>query len=262
MPSTATTWYGHLIDEAGNLLLQPPVGGFGHVRTHGARSMHRVALTFDDGPNAPSTADVLDILGTHGVKATFFCVGVNAARFPQLVERAFAEGHVIGNHSMYHSRKAGLLFNESAHLDDCTHVLHDIIGVTPRLYRPPWGWVTPWEMQRLTTRRFHVIGWDVYTYDWQVPPPDGYLMAEGVQRDARNGSIILFHDGIAGIHAAEKPQTVRAVERTIALLRADGFEFVTVAELLGLSPYVPDAGAKATGGCQSQRVSNVKITSS
>lgn len=237
MPSTATTLHGRIIDEIGNILLQPPLGGLGRVHVHGPRSRRRVALTFDDGPNAPSTSDVLDVLATYGVKATFFCVGINAQRYPRLVERAYAEGHTIGNHSMYHSRKAGLLWKENGHVDDCTRVLTGIIGVTPRLYRAPWGWLTPWESQRLAARGFAAIGWDVYTYDWQVPAVDGDEIADGVRRDTRPGSIILFHDGIAGVHEAEKPQTVRAVEQTIKMLGAAGYEFVTIPHLLSVKAY-------------------------
>jgi len=237
MPSTATTLRGRIVDEVGNTLLQPPIGGLGRVHVHGPRSRRRIALTFDDGPNAPSTSDVLDVLAAHGVKATFFCVGVNAVRFPRLVERAYTEGHTIGNHSMYHSRKAGLLWKEDAHIDACTQALTDILNVTPRLYRAPWGWVTPWETRRLRARRLDIIGWDVYTYDWQVSPPPGDEIAAGVRRDARPGSIVLFHDGIAGVHTAEKPQTARAVERTISTLRDAKFDFVTIPDLLSIEAY-------------------------
>ena len=230
---------GSLVDHAGNVLLRPPVGGLGQVWTHGPRHTKRVALTYDDGPNAPSTHDVLDVLAAQNVPATFFCVGVNASRHPAIVLRVHAEGHIIGNHSMHHSRLAGLHPREDAHIDDCTTTLSDILGVRPRLYRAPWGWLTPWETRRLRRRRFSPIGWDVYTHDWQTPPPDGSEIAAGIERDARPGSIILLHDGIAGVQTAEKPQTARATERAIIRLRARGYEFVTVSEMLGLEPYAP-----------------------
>lgn len=238
MPSTSTTFLGRIVDEAGNLLLQPPVGGMGQVYQHGARTAKRIALTYDDGPNAPSTLEILDILAAYQVKATFFCVGVNSLNHPQIVRRAYAEGHVIGNHSMHHSRKAGLMPHESAHIDDCTETLTELLGVQPRLYRAPWGWLTPWETRRLTQRGFSLIGWDVYTYDWQIPYPDGAEIAAQIVRDSRPGSIILLHDGIAGVETAEKPQTTRATEQTIVRLRAAGYEFVTIPELLGIEPYV------------------------
>lgn len=238
MPSTANTPLGRMVDELGNVLLQPPIGGLGRVYSHGPRGQRRIALTFDDGPNEPSTSRVLDILGQHEVSATFFCVGANALQHPHLVARAVAEGHVIGNHSMHHSRKAGLAWGDGSHIDQCTAVLEDVLKVSPRLYRAPWGWLTPWETKRVLRRRLIPIGWDIYTYDWQVPGPDGEDIARQVCRDARPGSIVLFHDGIAGVKTAYKPQTVAAVDRTIKELRSKGYQFETVPKLLDIPGHV------------------------
>lgn len=237
MPSTATSLRGRIIDEVGNKVLQPPVGGLGKVFQHGSRTQRKIALTFDDGPNDPSTADVLDVLASYNVKATFFCVGINASRFPQLVKRAYDEGHIVGNHSMYHSRKSGLVLHEDAHIDECTETLRDILNVTPLLYRAPWGWLTPWETNRLMHRNFSIIGWDVYTYDWQIPSPPGEEIAEQAHHDTKPGSIILFHDGIAGIYEATKPTTVKAIAQLIPALQAEEYEFVTVPELLNIPAY-------------------------
>jgi peptidoglycan/xylan/chitin deacetylase (PgdA/CDA1 family) len=239
MPSTATTLWGRAIDKAGNLLLQPPVGGLGRVWMHGPRDHKRVALTYDDGPNMPSTHDVLDVLHAKNVPATFFCVGVNAENHPAVIRRIDAEGHIIGNHSMHHSRVAGLRLHDDAHIDDCSHLLTNMIGKRPLLYRAPWGWLTPWEMRRLLARGLSVIGWDVYTYDWQTPPPEGQAIADGIAQDVRPGSIILLHDGIAGVEIAEKPETACATEAAIDCLRQEGYEFVTIPELLTLEPYQP-----------------------
>lgn len=228
---------GRVVDTLGNLLLRPPAGGLGRVQVHGARTQRRVALTFDDGPNAPSTGDVLDVLAAHGVKATFFCVGTNASCFPHLVRRAYDEGHTIGNHSMHHRRRAGLQWREDGHIDACERLLTEIIGVTPRLYRAPWGWLTPWETQRLRARDYDIIGWDVDTNDWQRPSPNAEAITASVRRQARPGSILLFHDGLANVHQLEKPHTVRGVEQTIISLRHAGFTFVTVPELLALEAY-------------------------
>jgi peptidoglycan-N-acetylglucosamine deacetylase len=250
MPNVAKYLIVRALDEMGNLLLRPPLGGMGRVALHGPRTAKRVAITYDDGPNAPSTNDILDALGECEVKATFFCVGENAVRHSGIVKRAFSEGHVIGNHSMFHSRKTGLMIRESAHIDDCTAALTTILGVVPHLYRAPWGWLTPWETSRLHARNLSIIGWDVYTYDWQTPPPDGTAMAAAVERDALPGSIILLHDGRPNVEHAVRPQTVTATIELVRRLRARGFEFVTVPELLGIEAYLPrgEAGAR----CPSQ----------
>ena len=239
--STARTLAGRLLDEAGNYLFQPPVGGFGRAHTHGPRNAKQIALTYDDGPNTPSTLELLDALDDCGVKATFFWVGVNARSHPEIVRRAFAAGHVIGNHSMYHSRLSGLKPFESAHIDECAALLTDLIGVAPRLYRAPWGWLSPFETARLLSRGYEIIGWDTYTFDWQIPSPDGLEIAAQVERDVRPGSIVLFHDGIAGVEIADKPHTIRATVETIHRFRDWGFTFVTIPEMLGIPAYGPSA---------------------
>lgn len=242
-----------LINGLGNALLRPPVGGLGQVPTHGSRTARQIAVTFDDGPSVPVTDEILDVLSAHGVTGTFFCVGVNAQRYPETVARAHREGHIIGNHSMLHSRKSGLLPSGGAHIDDCEQALEDIIGVRPRLYRAPWGWVTPWELRRLKSRGYSVVNWDVDTYDWRIPCPDAERIAAAAAGPARPGSILLFHDGIAGWwgHDARdrvsKPQMVRGLDRAIVRLQAEGFEFVPLHALLEVAPYA-DAPSEVLGG--------------
>ena len=250
MPNFARALAGRLVDDVGNALLRPPIGGFGKVVLHGPRSQKRVALTYDDGPNAPSTSDLLDALAEYGVKATFFCVGDNAARYNDIVRRAYSEGHVIGNHSMWHSRKTGLMLHEDAHIDECAVILEGILGRRPLLYRAPWGWLTPWETQRLVSRNYTIVGWDVYTYDWQTPPPNGAAMAAGVVRDALPGSIILLHDGRPNVEYADRPETVLATTETVRRMKAMGYEFVTVPELLGVAAYAVDTKAELSCHCQ------------
>jgi peptidoglycan-N-acetylglucosamine deacetylase len=112
-----------------------------------------------------------------------------------------------------------------------------VIGVRPRLYRPPWGWMTPWEGKRLTDAGYKVIGWDVYTLDWKLPEPDGRMVAEDAARITQPGSILLFHDANAGVKIWNKTETIRAIKHIVPLLRSQGFEFVTVNELLGCPAY-------------------------
>jgi peptidoglycan-N-acetylglucosamine deacetylase len=230
----------NLANKAGTFLLSPPLGGFGFFRNHGPRGHRRVALTFDDGPSRPSTERLLDAMGELDVKGTFFCVGVNVGWHPDLVARMIAEGHVVANHSYAHSRAAGLRFGSNCdHIDRATQVISDVIGVRPMLYRPPWGWLTPWEAARLKQRGYAAIGWDVYTMDWQWPEPDGRLVAERAARDTRPGSILLFHDANAGVREWDKRETTRAIQKIVPALRSHGYEFVTVSELLGIPAYGP-----------------------
>jgi peptidoglycan/xylan/chitin deacetylase (PgdA/CDA1 family) len=226
----------------GTLVLSPPFGGFGYFRNHGPRDQRKVAITFDDGPSKPCTEGLLDAMAELNVKSTLFCVGVNVAWHPDLVMRAYNEGHVIANHSYEHSRKAGLrLGNNCDHIDRGAKAISEIIGCRPRLYRPPWGWMAPWEGHRLTKRGYTIVGWDIRTADWQWPEPDGRWMAEEARKRTQPGSIILFHDANAGVKIWDKKQTIRAVRHLVPALRADGYEFVTIPELFNIPAYAPIA---------------------
>jgi peptidoglycan/xylan/chitin deacetylase (PgdA/CDA1 family) len=229
-----------VVNKTGNLLLSPPIGGgSGHFRNHGPRNQRKIALTFDDGPSKPCTDGLLDAMGELNVKGTFFCTGVNVTYHPDLLLRTFQEGHAVGNHSMAHRRKEVIEPIGGEHIDLCAEEMSKVIGCWPRLYRPPWGWLTPWEGQRLTKRGYTIIGWDVYTLDWQLPERDGHWIADGARRKTQNGSILLFHDAIAGIKFCGKKETIRAIQRIVPALRADGYEFVTIPELLNVPAYGP-----------------------
>lgn len=226
-----------LLDPIGNRLLSPPACGLWGVHLHGDRGVRRVALTFDDGPVADGTERVLDALGDLEAPGTFFFLGVNALHHPQIVERTVAEGHVVGNHSMQHSRFDGISLRDRAHFLDSEAVLRDMLGQAPRLYRSPWGWSSPWEVQRLRQHGLEPIGWDVYTLDWRIPPPDGAMIGRGVVSAVRPGSIILFHDGYTHAWRHAVPETVKALRTVIPELKTQGYEFVTIPELLGLPTF-------------------------
>lgn len=227
-------------DSAGTKFLSPPASGFGYFINHGPRDSRKVALTFDDGPSSPCTELLLETMRTLNVKGTFFCLGVNARYNPDILLQTYHEGHVIGNHSGWHSRKEGLKpGSNNAHIIDGEQAISEILGVRPIYYRPPWGWLTPWEGRRLTEAGYKVIGWDVYTLDWVIPEIDGLTLARDAYRDTKPGSIICFHDAKPWEKNWEKPQTNRAVQALVPMLRDQGYEFVTVAELLGLPSYAP-----------------------
>ena len=97
--------------------------------------------------------------------------------------------------------------------------------------------LTPWEGQRLTQRGYLIIGWDTYTLDWKLPEIDGGMIAEGICRDVQPGSIILLHDSHGIRPKCDKFEMVRAVQQLVPQLRAEGYEFVSVPELLGVPGY-------------------------
>lgn len=228
---------GRQSDRILNFILSPPFGGFGGHINHGGRSQTKICLTFDDGPARPSTERLLDTLGELGIRATFFCVGCSVREYPDTVARAATMGHEIGNHSMYHSRRAGLVPYGGAHIDEAEQAIFDAIGKRTRLYRPPWGWLSPFDRFRLHSRGYKVIGWDVYTRDWQTPEIDGKHLALSALPYLAGGSIMLFHDGYAPATFADKKETINAVRALASLAGERGLEFGTVSEVLNTPAY-------------------------
>lgn len=231
------------VNTLGNLALSPPYGGFGFYHNHGPRTERKVALTFDDGPSKPCTEELLDALGELGVKVTFFCVGLSVTWHPDVLARAHAEGHVIGNHSMMHSRKAGLMPTGGEHIDAAAREIEQVIGQRPRLYRPPWGWLTPWEGLRLRRRGYEVIGWDIYPDDWKLPEVPAEELVADISSQLRPGSIILFHDSVSNHIRWEKKETTRAIRMLVPRLRDEGYEIVTVPQMLNIPAYGPRSSA-------------------
>lgn len=230
-----------MLDAVGNAVLMSPLGDLGAAHRHGSRERNRVALTFDDGPVIGGTEEVLDALGDHNVPGTFFFIGANIWLHPDIVRRAYEAGHAIGAHSMNHSRLDTVSFNDTAHIDDCVRALETVVGRRAALYRPPWGWMTPWEARRLRQRGLAIIRWDVETPDWKVPCPSGDTIAAWTLPLVRPGTIIVFHDGMTHAERHEKPETALAVRLLIPALRAQGYDFATIPELLGIPAYA-DAG--------------------
>jgi peptidoglycan/xylan/chitin deacetylase (PgdA/CDA1 family) len=186
--------------------------------------VHRcVALTFDDGP-VPGTARLLDILRIRGVRATFFVLGSQVAAHPGLLQREFAEGHEIGNHSYTHADLCHLPgAGARAEMGRTQQAVRRVTGRTPVLFRPPYG-ATDARVAAVA-RRNHLaqIMWAVDPLDWRDRDPA--LIERRVVRGTRRGSIILLHD----IH----PTTVSAVPGIIGTLNRRGYVFVTVSELYG-----------------------------
>ncbi len=183
-----------------------------------------VALTFDDGPHATRTPQVLDILRNNNVKATFFVQGVNAKAYPNIIRRMTAEGHEIGNHTWNHAylSKVSRATAESQ-LQRTNDAIVAAGGAKPVIMRPPGGYtnegVASWARQRFG---FSTILWDVDTNDWRKPGVT-VVAARGIN-GAKPGSIILVHD----IHAS----TVAAIDSMVKGLKKRGYELVTVSELI------------------------------
>ena len=179
-----------------------------------------VALTFDDGPNPATTTQALDTLSKYGIKATFFVLGKNVSGNEEILKRMKADGHVIGNHSWSHPILSQLSLDEAKkQITDTEDVLTKVLGSSSKLMRPPYGAITD-DIRNSLDLSF--IMWDVDSLDWKNKN-EASILTE-IQREVKNGSIILMHD----IHA----ETVNALPKVIDYLKGQGYDFVTVPDLL------------------------------
>lgn len=174
---------------------------------------HTVYLTFDDGPIPEITPWVLDTLDHYGIKATFFCVGENVARSPELFEEIKRRGHSVGNHTMNHM--------QGAHVTTKTY-LHNVFKandlIHSTLFRPPHGLIR-WGQSKVLRSRFAIVMYDLVSRDYSKKL-NGEEVLNNVKRFARNGSIIVFHDSLK----AEKNMKY-AMPRAIEWLRSQGYDF-------------------------------------
>lgn len=184
-----------------------------------------VAMTFDDGPHASLTPQLLDILGARSIRATFYVIGNRVARHPQLMQRMVAAGHEVGNHTWSHPSMYGL--SDAAvlsEIDRTSQAIYDTVGRPPVTMRPPYG--NAYTRQRLMihqARNLPTVLWSVDPEDWCRPGSS--VVAHRIISASHPGAIVLAHD----IHAP----TVRAMPAALDGLLARGFQFVTMSELLG-----------------------------
>lgn len=179
-----------------------------------------IALTFDDGPKAETTNQLLDILAAQQVKATFFMLGNNASQYPEVVKRAASEGHEIGSHSNVHNNLRAMApeaIKEDIHAADKSIYLAG--GQLPKILRPPYGAINTQGAEVIDKA---IIQWNVDSQDWKLK--NAPLVIQHVLQTVQPGSIILMHD----IYQS----TIDAVTPIIEQLRAQGYEFVTVDQLL------------------------------
>ncbi|MGI6091999.1 MAG: polysaccharide deacetylase family protein [Veillonellaceae bacterium] len=204
---------------------------YGTVFLEGQPDRKVVALTFDDGPYPPYTEQILDILKEYQVPATFFVVGRNVEKHPELVLRIKQEGHQIGNHTYNHIDllKADRNIMERE-IDRTNKVITDITGHAPQIVRPPHGFRDPVVMEVMADRKLKVVEWSVMSRDWTNPGVEA-IVNRTVSK-VQNGSVILLHDGDGIASKASRAQTVEATRLIIRELTAQGYKFVTVDEIL------------------------------
>lgn len=183
----------------------------------------KIYLTFDDGPIPELTPWVLDELARHNARATFFCVGDNIRKYPQLFRRVFQEGHAIGNHTYNHLsgwRTPAKQYVENARR--CEEViLVQTGGSYAKLFRPPYGQITPWQY-RLLAKTHRIIMWDCLTgdFDSRLSPEDCHRSA---LRAAYSGSIVVYHENLKAA-----PRLQYSLPLFLKYFSEEGFQFCAI----------------------------------
>jgi cellulose synthase/poly-beta-1,6-N-acetylglucosamine synthase-like glycosyltransferase/peptidoglycan/xylan/chitin deacetylase (PgdA/CDA1 family)/spore germination protein YaaH len=227
---------GDIDDENYTVLPTPYV-----IRQAGA-SRNKLALTFDDGPDPQWTPQILDILKAKHVKATFFVIGENAEAYPDLVQRMVAEGHDVGNHTFTHPNLADTPGPAVIlELNSTQRLFQALTGRSMRLFRPPYlGDAEPSDEPDLRPVElaqdlgYITVGMHADPVDWELPGVDAIVKRSLAAVHSKNpdlrGNIILFHDA-----GGDRSQTVAALPKVIDVLRTQGYTFVPVAELAGMT---------------------------
>jgi peptidoglycan/xylan/chitin deacetylase (PgdA/CDA1 family) len=199
-----------------------------------SRNKRQLALTYDDGPNDPYTLNLLDVLAKHGVRATFFMLGQRVVERPKIAETVARAGHSIGNHSHTHPN---LILSSTAQrrhqIEACERAMTDAVGRHSKLFRPPFGGRTPGVLQMARQMNYLPVMWSVTAYDWRPYSPE--KIEQIVARQVRGGDILLLHDGGHLRMGVDRSASVAVTDRIIRRYKDQGFEFVTVEEMVAES---------------------------
>jgi peptidoglycan/xylan/chitin deacetylase (PgdA/CDA1 family) len=186
-----------------------------------------IALTFDDGPNE-NTLTILDVLKKHNVSATFFCIGKNIEKNPEILKRIILEGHVVGNHSYSHSnffdfyRKNRVI----AEIQKTDALIESISGKKVQLFRPPYGVTNPSIRRALGVTKHKVIGWNIRSLDGILK--DEKIIFARIKNRIAPGGIVLLHD---------TAHTVTILEQLMLHLEENEYKVVSIEALLNIKAY-------------------------
>ncbi|WNO07625.1 polysaccharide deacetylase family protein [Teredinibacter sp. KSP-S5-2] len=198
------------------------------VFIEGRGSSKRVALTFDDGPSLNSLI-VSDILKEQNAKATFFLIGSQLLKYPDIARYLQEEGHELGNHSLNHDHAGGWSVDDfwSRSTGETQNIFNKTFNQIPVLFRPPFGEISEEQIVFLKAKGIKTIFWSIDTKDWNTSVMDEKKLGEIVEEHLHNEAIILMHD--SGVN---RQYMVAALPEIINYIKSKGFELVTVSELL------------------------------
>jgi|CZCB01.1.fsa_nt_gi peptidoglycan/xylan/chitin deacetylase (PgdA/CDA1 family) len=211
-----------LQEEAISIETEEDIFGLNLVRSLGGNSQVRkeVALTFDDAPS-PFTKEVLKILDNYGVSATFFLVGSQVEKSPEVARQIVAAGHEIGNHSFSHCWSSDDSVETLVEdIKRAEEAIYRSTGQVPLYFRPPGGMVNDKVKEACGQTGYGILLWWVDSRDWLLTEEE---ILEKVKKEVKDGAIILFHN---------LATTVEVLPQVIEDLRREGYKFVTISQLL------------------------------
>lgn len=173
-----------------------------------------VFLTFDDGPHPEITPWVLEELKKYNAKATFFCIGHNIEKYPNIYQQVLSLGHTVGNHTYNHL--SGWLHSQKDYFNNieaCAKV------VKSNLFRPPYGRIVPWQIPKLKAKGYNIVMWNILTCDYDKNVDVAKAIAATIQA-TKAGSIIVFHDS-----AKAEAQLKKILPEVLHRLSQKGFQF-------------------------------------
>ena len=205
---------------------------YGKTFTGIRRGSKQLALTYDDGPNDPHTFRLLEVLAKHNVHATFFLIGRYVQQRPDIVRKLVSAGHIVGNHTFSHPN---LIFASArqtrTQLQECQRAMTQNIGPHSPLFRPPFGGRRPGTLPIARSLGLVPVMWNVSGEDWKGYSADE--IKQRIRRQVRGGDVILLHDGSHTGMGVDRSQTIIATDLLISETKSEGFDFVTIPEMMG-----------------------------
>lgn len=183
----------------------------------------KIAITFDDGPTE-FTPKALNLLAKYNAKATFFCIGKQIKKYPDICRRVHSEKHQLGNHSYSHSNSFGFFSAEKVkeELQKTDLLIQEITGEKNHYFRPPFGVTNPHIAKAVKESGHQVIGWNIRSLDTVIEDENKIL--ERINKKIKSGSIILLHD--------TSDKTIRVLEQLLVTLRRENYQTVTIGKLV------------------------------
>ncbi len=196
-----------------------------------SENLHRVVLTFDDGPDAKYTPRLLDALHQAGVSATFFVIASKAERNPDIVQRMIEEGHDVQIHG-YRHLMVPFLFPRATlmQVEGSSKVLQRKFGIESSWYRPTWGLCNAVTLFSKSARRYRLVTWSIMVGDWKQTRPETLLRR--IRNKLHPGAVIVLHDSdeTFGAETGAPDNVIELIPQLVNLVRSKGYEFVTLSQ--------------------------------